>query len=69
MTEETLAILIGIVCWLYWGLRLIDNFENELEELNFGQGVIICLILLFGAGFFFIEEVLEILIDIVAGEE
>lgn len=61
---------IIIACfWLSWGERLISNFEEEVEELPLWRSLVLQAVLFLGAGFFCIEEVLEILIDWVVGDE
>lgn len=55
--------------WIYWGSRLIDNFSEELDKLDRWRGLLLQAVLTLGAGFFFIEEMLEILIDVIVGEE
>ena len=69
MTEVGLLVIIAVVLWLNWGMRLVENFEEELEQVSLWRNFAVQAILMFGAGFFFIEEMLEILIDILIGEE
>jgi TRAP-type C4-dicarboxylate transport system permease small subunit len=69
MTETELFLIIVVGLWLYWGLRLVENFTEELESLPLWKDFMVQAILMFGAGFFFIEEMLEILIDVLIGDE
>lgn len=69
MTEVGLFIIIAVALWLNWGMRLVENFEEELEQVSLWKNIAIQAILMFGAGFFFIEEMLEILIDTLIGED
>ena len=69
MTEIELFLIIIVGLWLYWGLRLVDNFTEELEKVPLWKDFAVQAVLMLGAGFFFIEELLEILIDALIGDE
>lgn len=69
MSETWLFILIVGAWWVTWGARLMENFEKEIDELPLWRSVALQLVLIFGAGFFCIEELLEILIDEIIGDE
>ena len=69
LNENQLFGIIVACFWLYWGERLISNFAEEIEELPWWRSLVLQAILLLGAGFFCIEEMLEILIDWVIGDE
>ena len=69
MTETHLFVIIIAIFWLSWGARLTENFETEIKELPTWRSLVLQAVLIFGAGFFCIEEVLEILIDEIIGNE
>lgn len=56
--------------WAWVASQLMDNFEEDLERLDSWRRVLLYAILLVFAPIFFIEELLEIVIDeIIEGEE
>lgn len=56
--------------WAWAASQLMNNFEEDLERLSQGRKVLLYIILFIFAPIFFIEELLEIIIDeIIEGEE
>lgn len=49
--------------WAWVASQLMDNFEEDLERLSLGRKVLLYIILFVFAPIFFIEELLEIIID------
>ena len=63
-------IILLLFLWAWVASQLIDNFEEDLERLSSWRRVLLYVILFIFAPIFFIEELLEILIDeIIEGEE
>ena len=63
------VIILLLFLWAWVASQLIDNFEEDLERLSPGRKVLLYIILFVFAPIFFIEELLEILIDeIIEGE-
>ena len=63
------GILI-VIFSLLWGGILIGNFEEEIEGLPWYKAWLLEFVLITGAIFFFVEEMLEIIVDeIIGGEE
>lgn len=61
-------LLLSIWAWV--ASQLMNNFEEDLERLSPGRKVLLYIILFIFAPIFFIEELLEIIIDeIIEGEE
>ena len=60
-------IVIGLWAWI--ACQLMNNFEEDLEQLSFWRKGLLCSILLICAPIFFIEEILEILIDDIIEED
>ena len=64
------VIILLLSLWAWVASQLMDNFEEDLEQLVSWKRVLLCAILFVFAPIFFIEELLEILIDeIIEGEE
>ena len=63
------VIVLLLFAWAWVASQLIDNFEEDLERLSSGRKVLLYMILFVFAPIFFIEELLEIVIDeIIEGE-
>ena len=62
-------IMILICCWIMIANGLLDNFDKEIQELPLWRSVLLEFVLVLGAPIFFIEELLEIVIDEIIGEE
>ena len=61
-------LLLSIWAWV--ASQLMNNFEEDLERLDSWRRVLLYAILFVFAPIFFIEELLEIVIDeIIEGEE
>lgn len=69
MTDLQLLLVIVVGVWLTWASRILENFEEDFEEVSWWRGTLVQLVVIFGAGFFMIEEVLEIVIDWLLEEE
>lgn len=54
-------LLLSIWAWV--ASQLMNNFEEDLERLSPGRQVLLYIILFVCAPIFFIEELLEIIID------
>lgn len=64
------VIILLLFLWAWVASKLMDNFEEDLERLSSWRRVLLYVILFIFAPIFFIEELLEILIDeIIEGEE
>ena len=61
-------IWLIMIIWAFWAWRLIDNFDEDLRTLPWYKEIALVLILVLGAPFFMIEEILEILIDMLLEE-
>lgn len=59
-----------IICfWFYMAIQLVQNFEGDLENLSWWRVLVLEGILVFFAPIFLIEEILEMIIDWVIGDE
>lgn len=64
------VIILLLSLWAWVANELINNFEEDLERLSLGRKVLLYIMLFVFAPVFFIEELLEIIIDeIIEGEE
>ena len=61
-------IWLLMIVWAFWAWRLIDNFDEDLRTLPWYKEIALTAILVLGAPFFMIEELLEILIDLLLEE-
>jgi hypothetical protein len=57
------VIVLLLSLWAWVASQLMNNFEEELERLSPGRKVLLYMILFVCAPIFFIEELLEIVID------
>ena len=65
----TVVIVLLLSLWAWVASQLMNNFEEELERLDSWRRVLLYVILFVFAPIFFIEELLEIVIDeIIEGE-
>ena len=65
----TVVIVLLLSLWAWVASQLMNNFEEELERLDSWKRVLLYAILFVFAPIFFIEELLEIVIDeIIEGE-
>ena len=60
---------IFVILWAAWAWKLIDNFSEDLKELVWWKEILLALILILGAPFFMVEEILEIAIGLILGED
>ena len=59
----TVVIVLLLSLWAWVASQLMNNFEEELERLDSWRRVLLYVILFVFAPIFFIEELLEIVID------
>lgn len=57
------VIILLLSLWAWVANQLMNNFEEDLERLSLGRKVLLYIILFVFAPVFFIEELLEIIID------
>lgn len=62
-------IWLLMIVWAFWAWRLIDNFDEDLRALPWYKEIALTVILVLGAPFFMVEEILEILIDMLLEED
>ena len=55
--------------WAWVASQLMNNFEEDLDRLSVGRKVLLYAILFVFAPVFFVEEILEIVIDEIIDEE
>ena len=66
----TVVTILLLSIWAWVASQLMNNFEEDLERLDSWRRVLLYAILFVFAPIFFIEELLEIIIDeIIEGEE
>ena len=65
----TMINICVFVAWATWAWRILKNFEEDIEKMSLWRIVALVVIVTFGAGFFVIEDLLEILLDLVVGGE
>lgn len=59
----TVVTILLLSIWAWVASQLMNNFEEDLERLSPGRKVLLYIILFIFAPIFFIEELLEIIID------
>ena len=59
----TVVTILLLSIWAWVASQLMNNFEEDLERLSLGRKVLLYIILFVFAPVFFIEELLEIIID------
>jgi hypothetical protein len=57
------VIILLLALWAWVASQLMDNFAEDLERLSLGKKILLQMILFVFAPIFFIEELLEIIID------
>ena len=57
------VIILLLSLWAWVASQLMNNFEEDLERLSSGRKILLYTILFMFAPIFFIEELLEIIID------
>lgn len=57
------VIVLLLSLWAWVASQLMNNFEEDLERLSPGRQALLYIILFVCAPIFFIEELLEIIID------
>lgn len=58
-----IVTILLLSLWAWVASQLMNNFEEDLERLSSWRRVLLYIILLVFAPIFFIEELLEIVID------
>ena len=56
------------IIWVILAIRLIINFWDVMDEIGVLEQLILTLVLTIGAPFFFIVELLELIIDFILPE-
>ena len=64
-----IVIYLILVGWAWIAATITNNFEEDFKILPFGRKILLGVVLLIFAPVFFIEEMLEILIDEIIGDE
>ena len=59
----TVVTILLLSIWAWVASQLMNNFEEDLERLDSWKRVLLYIILFVFAPIFFIEELLEIIID------
>ena len=59
----TVVTILLLSIWAWVASQLMNNFEEDLERLDSWRRVLLCAILFVFTPIFFIEELLEIVID------
>ena len=62
-----IIVLLALWAWVAW--QLLENFNDEIERLETWRSVLLQFVLVIFAPIFFAEEMLEILIDYIIGDE
>ena len=62
-------IIILLVLWIWVAFKLLENFQEDIDRLETWRSVLLQFILVVFAPIFFAEEMLEILIDYIIGDE
>lgn len=61
--------ILLLALWAWVASQLMNNFEEDLDRLSVGRKVLLYAILFVFAPVFFVEEILEIVIDEIIDEE
>lgn len=61
--------ILLLALWAWVASQLMNNFEEDLNRLSAGRKVLLYAILFVFAPVFFVEEILEIVIDEIIDEE
>ena len=64
-----IVIYLILIGWAWIAATITNNFAEDFKVLPFGKQILLGVILLIFAPVFFIEEMLEILIDEIIGDE
>lgn len=62
-----IVILLALWVWAAW--QLLQNFQEDIDRLEAWRSVLLQFVLAIFAPIFFVEEMLEILIDWIIGDE
>ena len=62
-------IVILLALWVLVAWQLLENFQEDIDKLEAWRQVLLQLVLVIFAPIFFAEEMLEILIDCIIGDE
>ena len=63
-----MGLYITIAVWAILAIRLIMNFWDIMDEIDVLAQLVLMLVLTIGAPFFFIVELLELVIDLILPE-
>jgi hypothetical protein len=63
-----MGLYITIAVWVILAIRLITNFWDIMDEIGVLAQLVLMLVLTIGAPFFFIVELLELVIDLILPE-
>ena len=64
-----ILVCVLAVAWAMIASRIMDNFAEDLPKLSKWRFLVLHMVVLIFAPVFFIEELLEIAIDLIIGEE
>ena len=62
-----IVVLLALWAWVAW--QLLENFNDEIEQLETWRSVLLQFVLVIFAPIFFAEEMLELLVDYIIGDE
>lgn len=63
-----MGLYITIAVWAILAIRLMMNFWDIMDEIGVLAQLVLMLVLTIGAPFFFIVEILELVIDLILPE-
>lgn len=63
-----MGLYITITVWIILAIRLMMNFWDIMDEIGVSAQLVLMLVLTIGAPFFFIVELLELIIDFILPE-
>ena len=63
-----MGLYMIIAVWIILAIRLIMNFWDIMDEIGILAQLVLMLVLTIGAPFFFIVELLELVIDLILPE-
>ena len=70
MARRILGMGLGVIAaWAILAWRLLEDNEELLDSIEAWRSVLATVILTLGAPVFFLSDLLEVLLDLIAGEE